>query len=78
MAQYKYGGYLQKSDHSAYDTLHKPGATTPDSGIYKCESCGDEVASNKGNPLPPQNHKQHDPAKGLIQWRLIVFAQSVK
>lgn len=75
MAQYKHGKYLQQSDHSAYDELHQPGATCQNSGIYRCESCGDEIASNKGDPLPPQNHRQHDPAKGAIRWRLIVFAQ---
>ncbi len=76
MAWYKYPQFLQKSDNAAYDTLHSPGDATPFSGIYRCENCGDEVASNKGNPLPPQNHKQHDPAKGKVLWRLIVFAES--
>lgn len=75
MAQYKHGKFLQQSDHAAYDTLLYPGSNCPDSGIYRCESCGDEVASNKGNPLPPQNHRQHDPARGPVRWRLIVFAQ---
>jgi hypothetical protein len=75
MAQYKYDKYLQKSDHAAYDTLHSPGVIAENSGIYRCENCGDEVAANKGNPLPPQNHTQHDPNKGAIKWRLIVFAQ---
>lgn len=75
MAQYKYANYLNQNDHQAYDTLHTPGATCPDSGIYRCETCGDEIASNKGNPLPPQNHHQHNPGAGSIRWKLIVFAQ---
>jgi len=75
MAQYKYEKYLHLSDHSAYDELHSPGATTPNSGIYRCEACGHEDACNKGNPLPPQNHSQHSPSQGAIKWRLIVFAQ---
>ncbi len=75
MALYKEGRYLRKSDHQAFDQLHNPGSTTPGSGIYRCENCSDEVASNKGNPLPSQNHKQHNPNIGPIKWRLIVYAQ---
>lgn len=78
MAQYKYEKYLNQSNNTAYDSLHKPGENCPNSGIYRCESCGDEIASNKGNPFPPQNHHQHPPGKGGIQWRLIVFAQQLK
>lgn len=78
MAQYKYTEYLAQSNHSAYDELHEPGSTCPNSGIYRCESCGDEIASNKGNPFPPQNHHQHPPAVGRIRWKLIVFAQQKK
>lgn len=78
MAQYKYIRYLTQSDHSEYDRLYTPGDTCPNSGIYRCEVCGDEIASNKGNPLPPQNHHQHAPEKGLIRWKLIVFAQQQK
>lgn len=74
MALHKYPQYLSTSDHQAFDTIHKPGDTCPHSGIYRCEACGDEIASNKGNPLPPQNHHQHSPGQGAIRWRLIVFA----
>jgi hypothetical protein len=75
MAQYKFDKYLNKSDHAGYDKLYNPGDICQNSGIYRCESCGDEIASNKNNPLPPQNHHQHAPNQGRIQWRLIVFAQ---
>lgn len=75
MAQYKYAHYLHQKDHTAYDTLHQPGSTCENSGIYRCEGCGDEIASNKGNPFPPQNHHQHAPAQGSIRWKLIVYAQ---
>lgn len=75
MAQYKYGNYLNQSQNEAYDTLHSPGDTCANSGIYRCESCGDEIASNKGNPFPPQNHHQHAPGSGPIRWKLIVWAQ---
>lgn len=75
MALYKNGGYLAQSQHSSFDTLHSPGSTCPLSGIYRCESCGDEIASNQGNPFPPQNHHQHAPGSGPIRWKLIVYAQ---
>ena len=74
MALYKDSSYLGISSDVAFDTLHQPGSTTPHSGIYRCENCGDEVASNAGNPLPPQNHRQHNPAKGAIRWRMILYA----
>ena len=61
MAQYKYSNYLFHSDNAEYDKIYTPGANCANSGIYRCEGCRDEVASNKGNPFPPQNHHQHAP-----------------
>lgn len=71
---YKNSNYLLKSDNAIFDALHRPGANTPHSGIYRCEGCGAGIASNFGNPLPPQNHHQHVGAQGDILWRLIVWA----
>ncbi len=76
MALYKYSQYINTSNDKAFDTIHTPGSATPHSGIYRCEGCGEEIASNAGNPLPPQNHHQHSPNQGLIRWRLSVYAQS--
>lgn len=76
MALYKNGNYLQQSTDAAFDAVHQPGSPTPHSGIYRCEGCGHEVASNAGNPLPPQNHHQHGAAQGAIRWRMIVYSQS--
>lgn len=78
VAQYKYEKYLNKSENEAYDLLFSPGENCANSGIYRCEACGDEIASNKNNPFPPQNHHQHAPGAGAIRWRLIVFAQQKK
>jgi hypothetical protein len=75
---YKYGNYLSQSNHGEFDELYRPGANCPNSGIYRCEGCGDEIASNKGNPFPPQNHHQHGLNQGAILWKLIVFSQSKK
>lgn len=73
MARYKYGDYLKHSEHSIYDDIHKPGETVPYSGIYRCTGCDDEVASNKGDPFPPQNHHQHT-NNTPIRWKLLVRA----
>lgn len=76
MALYKYSQFVVSSDHQAFDAIHGPGAKTPYSGIYRCEGCSKEIASNAGNPLPPQNHHQHNSAQGSIRWRLVVYAQT--
>jgi hypothetical protein len=75
MALYKNGTYLTQSQHSAFDETHSPGTIAQNSGIYRCVNCGDEYACNKGNPLPPQNHRQHAPYSGDIKWQLIVFSE---
>jgi hypothetical protein len=72
MAVYKYVQFLEQSNHAAFDQLHEPGAKTPYSGIYRCHGCGRNDVSTEGHPLPPQNHHQHTPQQGRIQWRLIV------
>lgn len=75
MAQYKYGQLLHRSEHSAYDEKHSPGSVAANAGIYRCSVCGDEIGIAKGHTLPPQNHHQHEPGLGPIQWQLLVFAQ---
>jgi hypothetical protein len=75
MAQYKYSQILQQNNHPAFDETHAPGATATNPGIYRCTACGDEIAIAKGHTLPPQNHHQHAPGAGKIQWQLVVFAQ---
>jgi hypothetical protein len=76
MSLYKYATYLALSNHQAFDTISTPGTATPHSGIYRCQGCGKEVASNAGNPLPPQNHHQHEQSQGTIRWKLNVYAQT--
>ena len=70
---YKNPAYLSLSSNAAFDGLHRPGAPTPYSGIYRCEGCGQEATSVYPHPLPPQNHHQHTPAQGAIRWRLAVW-----
>jgi hypothetical protein len=71
MANYKYIRFFTESDNRAFDELHPPGTPAPHSGIYRCEACTENVASNHGEPLPPQNHHQHTVGQGRIRWRLI-------
>lgn len=74
MAQYKYGQHLTQSQHAAFDTLVSPGNAAANAGIYRCVVCGDEIGIAKGHTLPPQNHHQHAPGLGPVQWKLAVFA----
>lgn len=74
MAQYKYGQYLTQSQHAEFDARYSPGTDAANAGIYRCAVCGDEIGIAKGHKLPPQNHHQHAPGLGPIQWQLLVFA----
>jgi hypothetical protein len=73
MALYKDGNRLTPSTSVAFDTKHNPGTSAPHPGIYRCTSCGDEIAIAGGHTLPPQNHRQHSPLNGPIHWQLLVF-----
>ena len=74
MAQYKYSTYLHHETSVAFDDIYQPGDACKHTGIYRCETCGDEIAVNKGAPLPSPNHHQHASGRA-IRWRLIVVAQ---
>jgi hypothetical protein len=74
MALYKYGQYLAQNNGSLFDQENSPGTAAPRSGIYRCMGCGREVASNEGQPLPPQNNHQHGSNQGSIRWKMIVYA----
>lgn len=76
MAQYKYSDELSQSSDSRFDAEHKPGETVPYSGIYMCTNCRDEIASNKGDPFPPQNHRQHTNQAKPIRWKLLIQTQN--
>lgn len=75
MALYKYAQFVKQSDSEAFDAEHRPGAAAPFSGIYRCKGCAKEVASNEGEPLPPQNAHQHSSSQGAIRWQLVTYAQ---
>jgi len=73
MALYKYAQRLAQSQDAAFDSVHAPGAAAQHPGIYRCTNCGDEIAIAGGHILPPQNHRQHNPMKGPINWQLLVY-----
>lgn len=75
MALYKYAQFIEQNPADVFDGVHNPGVLAPRSGIYRCEGCAKEVASNQGEPLPPQNHHAHSIQQGAIRWRLGVYAQ---
>ena len=54
MALYQNFGYFAQSQHQNFSKLNPPGTVVPDSGIYRCEGCGDEIAANKNQPLRPR------------------------
>lgn len=77
MPAYKHPQFFKHMTGPAFDNVYRPGTTVPLSGIYICPECGDEIASNKGTPFPPQNHHQHRPGAGLVRWQLIAAAVQV-
>ncbi|WP_233839470.1 hypothetical protein [Paraburkholderia sp. ZP32-5] len=78
MAQYKYQKFLKEGQSDVYDKRYAPGSEAYNAGIYRCVACGHEIAIAKGHTLPPQNHHQHAPGLGPIEWQLIVYAQAKK
>ncbi|MFY9141575.1 hypothetical protein [Sulfuricurvum sp.] len=80
MAAYTDSSNIRKVEGTKewWQNTYSPGTKVPISGIYKCLGCGDEIASNKGDPFPPQNHHQHLAIQGHIKWKLIVRTENPK
>lgn len=57
-----------------FSATYNPGTRCPRSVIYICTNCRDEISANVGDPLPPQNHRQHRVAAPIL-WRLLVHTQ---
>lgn len=73
MAMFKDETHLWKSTCEVFEDEHPPGSVAPWTGIYACQECNHEIASNEGDILPPASHHRH-PAPEAIRWRLIVYA----
>lgn len=74
MASFKYEDKLHRSFGLIYDQELNPGMAAPLPGIYRCVSCGDEIAIAGGHTLPSQNHRQHGLLQMPIRWQLVVSA----
>ncbi len=79
MPNYQDPKSFSKMNHEAFDKLHVPGTLAPGSGIYSCDTCGFEMPSVAGKPLPSaRNCVDHDPRwkiqPGKVRWRLIAVA----
>ena len=75
MAYFQDPAAVAQLGDSVFEEVHSPRDIVAHSGIYKCTGCGKEIAASLGEPLPAQNHHQHPPAGGPIQWKLAVWAQ---
>lgn len=73
MAMFKPGSHLWQSTCEAFDDEAQPGTVAQWTGIYACQSCNHEIASNEGDLLPPPNHHRHA-SPAAIRWKLIVYA----
>jgi len=59
-----------------WKTVYGPGKKVPVSGIYRCLGRKREIAANKSDPFPSQNHHQHELNEGDIRWKLNVRANT--
>jgi len=79
MAWYRDEDRVQRAKNQTWwNEEHKPGEKVGMSGIYRCTGCDKEVASNRGDPFPPQNHHQHEDEELPIRWQLLVRAETDK
>ena len=53
-------GLGTESPEEQLETIAKPAAV--------------RIFAIRGDPLPPENHAQHDPSRGAVKWRLTLVA----
>lgn len=73
MALFKNRHLMTVVNDAAFDAFHEPASMAPHPGIYRCTACGDEVAVAAGQLLPPLDHRDHNLARGPVQWQLLVY-----
>ncbi len=71
MATYEDSRYVAQIEHWAFREIHGPGVSVPYGGIYRCISCGHEIALAPADMTPSENHSRHR-AEIPIQWQLLV------
>ncbi len=76
MAMYQNNSLILHVKRPEFDGVLTPGTIVEHSGIYRCQGCTREIAANKGDPLPPQSHHQHQPSQGYIRWQLVVSCET--
>ncbi|WP_168195827.1 hypothetical protein [Nissabacter sp. SGAir0207] len=54
--------------------IYDPGDRVVYPGIYRCTSCGDEVAVGSGQCLPEIGHREHY-GSVPVRWQLLVYPQ---
>lgn len=67
----KFVNETNKPNADWWHRKYTPGDKIPTSGIYRCTSCGNEIACNKDEPFPPQNDSQHKSCNA-IEWELVI------
>jgi hypothetical protein len=76
MALYKYQNYLSVSKNGSFDLTFQPSAFVPCGGIFRCTSCGEEIALPGIGIFPDRTHHRHTPGQGEIRWQLVVAVVS--
>ena len=71
MALYKYASDIRQTNAPAFDAIWPPDTTAHWPGIYQCNFCGHEIATERHQLLPALNHHQHQ-ADAPIEWKLVV------
>ena len=80
MPNYKNGVFFnERPNDKNFEVVYTPGQVTPWSGIYRCASCGFEIVSTQGHPLPPTvTCPNHSPRwrcnHGPVRWQLVAAA----
>lgn len=69
MVFYRRTSDIKQSLSRDFDTLHRPQAKTPLSGIYRCNGCKAEIVSVEGKPFPAAHTGRTDGHE--ISWRLV-------
>lgn len=82
MVFYKSIRFFEEHQSNTFDAVYPPGTKAPHPGIYRCATCGFEVAVARNGDLPATEHcPQHSPEiphrPGEVQWKLVAAANDL-